>query len=516
MESNFNNAEPMVTVENKDYRIDYRKEGNDKYRFVIYVGEDTYQFLCTFDEIICGFSFESFTEKVVSREECLRTLQKIAGDSFPLFQSAKENDHYLYLSMKYLAGIATQEEADELTSIDGKERFVVEDKVYDKGSISFNAFDEFQSYVPRWDLDKNFPKGFMKSNPAYSFGIHLTECYGSSWYGFWSPSQPNRIEVLTYPLDEPSARCFHHIKITDDLVQELIEEISELKHPTPHLLKIVDDVSYHIVYDARNYREFSYKPFAYRLGDNFATFYFENEKRKKALAPEDIAKIIKSRETFAVEWQSILQEDGSYSILHGNGFKIGYHRYKNGGYREVILCVGDSQVYNYGVFSQLTDKFDFFTMQDDMSIERYNEIRSTFADDSYSLYKASTEHGDKYFTYFLKYIAGKATQEEADYCNAIEGGCYRLVPQDRVYGVDDITICDFWYSHDCNGERCYMCITQIGEYEVWAEWRPSCKNQLFIVRPSFEPQYTHDGIVKISKQLVNQFEEYIAPRKGRK
>ena len=57
----------------------------------------------------------------------------VKNGNFPLSLSAESHDRYLYLAIKCLAGIATQEEADEAALIDGKMRFVPEDKVYGAG-----------------------------------------------------------------------------------------------------------------------------------------------------------------------------------------------------------------------------------------------------------------------------------------------------------------------------------------------------------------------------------------------
>lgn len=115
-----------------DYKIFYRRDRDDIFLFYIFVGNSTvYRYSCTIERLICNeFNFITLTDEFEERNDIIKTLKSIADKKFPLYQSAEKHDRRLYLTLKYMAGIASQEEADEATAIDGKIRFVPENKVY--------------------------------------------------------------------------------------------------------------------------------------------------------------------------------------------------------------------------------------------------------------------------------------------------------------------------------------------------------------------------------------------------
>lgn len=101
------------------------------YRFILFLGNQAVlQYLCTVGDLLERFDFTSFTEGAFLGSNNYDAVKK---GNFPLYLSAEKQDRYLYLAIKFLAGIATQEEADEAAFMDGRTRFVPEEKVYSEG-----------------------------------------------------------------------------------------------------------------------------------------------------------------------------------------------------------------------------------------------------------------------------------------------------------------------------------------------------------------------------------------------
>ena len=114
-----------------------KSERNNFYRFLLFLGNGTVlQYLCTVEDLVDSFDFTALREGWFLREKNITALKE---GSFPFFRSSEKHDRYLWLNLKYLAGIATQEEADEATSVDGRTRFVPEEKVYSEGVAVSNV-----------------------------------------------------------------------------------------------------------------------------------------------------------------------------------------------------------------------------------------------------------------------------------------------------------------------------------------------------------------------------------------
>ena len=113
-----------------------KTERNDLYRFIVFVGKGkVLQKVGTFDDLLeyPHGKHLSFCTVLSYSGKRKALLKQIENGTLALYRSAEKFDRYLYLSMKYLAGAATQVEADEASLTDGKVRFVPEDRVYGDG-----------------------------------------------------------------------------------------------------------------------------------------------------------------------------------------------------------------------------------------------------------------------------------------------------------------------------------------------------------------------------------------------
>lgn len=130
--------------------IFYRQAQNDFYRFVIFLGNKTVlQYLCTVEELLEKFDFTALERGSVSFKTKENNLDAIREGKFPLCLSAKKQDRYLYLAMKWLAGIASQKEADEAAAADGVPRFVPEEKVYGEGVTVSDVKQQHPTFFSR-------------------------------------------------------------------------------------------------------------------------------------------------------------------------------------------------------------------------------------------------------------------------------------------------------------------------------------------------------------------------------
>lgn len=173
-----------------------QEERNDFYRFLLFLGEGIVrQYLCTVEDLLDRFDFTMLLEKCFL---CGKNIAAIREGTFPLLRSAETHDRYLWCSLKYLAGIATQAEADEATSIDGKTRFVPEEKVYGEGVVVS-------------DVEQVRPSFFARSE-RYSCTVTI----GSrKWFATWWPV---RQELLIGQYTHQVDAC---IKISDGLYESL-------------------------------------------------------------------------------------------------------------------------------------------------------------------------------------------------------------------------------------------------------------------------------------------------------
>ena len=190
----------------KHYLIAYRRErSTDVYRFLIFLGRGTVlQYLCTVEKLLDVFDFTTLSEYPLSDEKNIAAVR--TGD-FPLFLSAEKCDRYLYLTIKYLAGIASQEEADEATSIDGKTRFVPEEKVYGEG-------------VTVSDVQQVSPSFFNRAE-QYSCTVTI----GSRpWRATWRPGQ-HCLRIQQYYRETSRG----YINISDELYDSLQKQAAGKK-----------------------------------------------------------------------------------------------------------------------------------------------------------------------------------------------------------------------------------------------------------------------------------------------
>lgn len=185
-------------------------ERGDLYRFIFFFGGGRVtQFICTAEDLIDHFSFETLMEGFWHRET-ENNLEKIRGGNFPLLKSAEKNDRYLYLVLKYMAGIATQAEADEASAIDKKVRFVSEDKVYGEGVTIIKTEQIHPTYFNR--SEKYFCKLAIDSR---------------EWYATWYVDS-NKLYINQYRhswLDKD------YIEITDELKESIKKQAVKIYDP---------------------------------------------------------------------------------------------------------------------------------------------------------------------------------------------------------------------------------------------------------------------------------------------
>ncbi|MCH5162148.1 MAG: hypothetical protein J1G38_01505 [Clostridiales bacterium] len=184
-----------------------KTEKSDFYRFIIFLGGGkVIQKLCTFDELMhCPYpsgressmSMAKFYSYRTRREDLLHEIVYGRG----LYGSAEKHDRYLALSIKYLAEIATQEEADEASAVDGKVRFVPENRIYDDITV---------------DNVEKIPKTFFNRSDRYS----CTFVAGSrTWHATWYPGV-RCLYVWQYALSPHSSR----IEISEEPYEALCEK----------------------------------------------------------------------------------------------------------------------------------------------------------------------------------------------------------------------------------------------------------------------------------------------------
>lgn len=155
-----------------------KSERNNFYRFLLFLGNGTVlQYLCTVEDLVDRFDFTTLCEGLFLRE---KNVAAIKEGNFPFFQSLEKHDRYLWLSLKYLAGIATQEEADEAASVDGRTRFVPEEKIYSEG-------------VTVSDVEQISPSFFARSE-RYSCTVTIDS---RKWQAVWRPGRHSLL-ILQY------------------------------------------------------------------------------------------------------------------------------------------------------------------------------------------------------------------------------------------------------------------------------------------------------------------------------
>lgn len=166
------------------------------YRFILFLGNQAVlQYLCTVGDLLERFDFTYFTEGAFLGSNNYDAVKK---GNFPLYLSAEKHDRYLYLAIRFLAGIATQEEADEAAFIDGRTRFVPEEKVYGAGVIVS-------------DVKQIHPSLFARSE-RYSCAVTIDS---RKWQAVWCPGWYTLL-ILQYT---------HHvdarIKISDEVYDSI-------------------------------------------------------------------------------------------------------------------------------------------------------------------------------------------------------------------------------------------------------------------------------------------------------
>lgn len=183
--------------------LDDKEERNDFYRFITFYGNGkVVQYLSTFEDLNGHYNLTAYS---VLSYHCKRKklLSEIRDGSLPIFQSAQKHDRYLYLTMKYMAGIATQEEADEATAVDRKVRFVPEDKVYGEGITVSNV--------------EQFHLSFFNRSERYSCKVTI----GSrAWSATWFPND-NKLYIWQYLSDKWDKT---YIKISDELKESIAKQ----------------------------------------------------------------------------------------------------------------------------------------------------------------------------------------------------------------------------------------------------------------------------------------------------
>ena len=131
-----------------------RAERNDLYRFVVFLGDgNVYHKICSVEDFLRYSDLYNFEDVSSDSAKLAKACEQIRRGVFSLYNSAQVSDRYMYLSMKFLAGLATQEEADEVTAIDGRVRFATVNKMYDNVEIlsikqrPISFFNRFECYL---------------------------------------------------------------------------------------------------------------------------------------------------------------------------------------------------------------------------------------------------------------------------------------------------------------------------------------------------------------------------------
>ena len=172
-------------------------ERGDLFRFIIFFGGGRVtQLICTVEGLIERFDFDTLTDSVGYSKGIAKNLEMLKEGKFPLLKSAEKHDRHLYLTMKYMAGIATQEEADEATAIDKQVRFVPEDKVYGE-EVTVRSIEQFHL-------------SFFNRSERYHCKITIDS---REWDATWYPNT-NKLYIWQY-LSHGLGNDY--IEITDDL-----------------------------------------------------------------------------------------------------------------------------------------------------------------------------------------------------------------------------------------------------------------------------------------------------------
>ena len=213
-------SEHCLIAYRKEFRSDCRKEKylydrrerNDFYRFILFLGNGrVLQYLCTVCELLERFDFTSFTEGAFIGSN---NYDAVKTGKFPLYRSAEKHDRYLYLAIKYLAGIATQEEADEAASIDGRARFVPEKKVYGAG-------------VTVSEVKQIHPSLFNRSE-RYSCKVTIDlRTWNATW---WKGDKSLNIEEKFCHSETP---CGVDIQISDEVYNSLQKQAIKIYRTLP-------------------------------------------------------------------------------------------------------------------------------------------------------------------------------------------------------------------------------------------------------------------------------------------
>lgn len=187
-----------------------RRDRHNLYRFVVFWGNgNVEQHICTVEEFLYRANrLFQLDNKLPGSEVVARACRQIRDNAFPLYNSAKENDRYLHLSLKFLAGLASQQEADEATAVDGLVRFVPQDKVYDDVEI----------------LE-------MRQRPIHFF--QRLECYfcavsidGRKWRAQWYPTGNTLCIAQDFSRYTPS-----NIQVSDKILAQLLNKAVKI-YPT--------------------------------------------------------------------------------------------------------------------------------------------------------------------------------------------------------------------------------------------------------------------------------------------
>lgn len=197
------------------YLIAYRKEtqrdckkesyfydkANNLYRFIVFLGNGKVeQHLCNVESFLSIYRYILFPD---IKQRNLKLFDEISAglrkETCPLYVSAQENDRYLYCALKYIADLATQEEADEATAVDGLTRFVPENKTYHDVEVVKVC------QIP--------VRMFMRSE-CYSCAVKVD---GRTWQAVWYPKRSGVLHIEQY---YPGFKKTN-IEIADEVVEVL-------------------------------------------------------------------------------------------------------------------------------------------------------------------------------------------------------------------------------------------------------------------------------------------------------